>query len=408
MRALRLPPVWVILVLALALRVVWVMVVPIERVSDSLAYDTFARNIIEHGVYGWTPEEPGAYWAVGAAGIYAGAYTLFGVNDFAVIFVNLLSSLLAVWCVAVLGQRWFDETVGRLAALLLAIWPLLIQYTSILASELHFIALFLLGMVIWEHARFKTLRGLVLIALAGLVFGLATYVRPIALLVPAALAIAALLQSPKQGLVLSARAVLVTIVIFAVISPWSARNERIFGEPVFVSTNFWPNFWMGNNPETTGEYQPLPPAAEQAGEIERAAITKELAVAYLKEDPLGFVGRTLLKAFSLHNRETIGVVWNEKALNALLGDTGVKVLKLLSTGFWYAALLAAAAGIVVLCRRDGWWVALLSAPVWIWLYFTAIHAIIVTGDRYHIPAIPLVALLAAAGLAGLLRRPQNP
>lgn len=392
------PSLSVILAIALALRIVWILFIPVEPISDAAAYDVFARNIVEHGVYGWTPEEPGAYWAVGAAAIYAGAYLVFGFGDFAILFVNLVSSLLSVWCLAVLGRRWFDDEVGRLAALLFAVWPLLIQYTTVMASELHFNALFLLGLVAWEYAGLRSAKGWTMIVLAGIALGLATFVRPIALLIPAALAIAALLRTPGRGVVLGIRAVLVTSIIVALVSPWSARNERVFGERVFISTNFWPNFWMGNNPETTGEYQPLPPETEGMGELERAAYTRELAVAYLKEAPGAFVWRTLVKAVTLHNRETIGIVWNEPALNRLLGSAGVAVGKVISTGFWYAALLAAAAGMIVMWRGIGWWSALLSTPVWIWLYFTAIHAIIVAGDRYHIPAIPLIAILAAVGL----------
>ncbi len=400
-----LPSVTVILGIAFLLRLLWMILIPVEPTSDSAAYDLFARNVVDHGVYGWTPEEPGAYWAVGAAAIYAGTYMIFGAGSLGVLFVNMLSSLVAVWCLFVLGRRWFDDGVGKLAALLFAIWPLLIQYTTVLASELHFIALFLLGMVAWQQAGLKSARGWLMLALAGLAFGLATYVRPIALLVPAALAIAMLLRSPKQGVIVAVQAVVATAIIFATVAPWSARNERVLGERVFVSTNFWPNFWMGNNPETTGEYQPLPPEAEVMPELERAAFTRDLAMEYVKDEPVAFVTRTIFKAFSLHGRETIGVVWNEPAVTRLLGPSGAAGLKAVSTGFWYLALLAAFGGIAALCKGGGWWAALLSAPVWIWLYFTAIHAIIVTGDRYHIPAIPLVAILAALGLRWL-RQPS--
>ena len=405
MRRLPLPSLPLILIIALLLRTVWVILIPVEPISDAAAYDLFARNIVEHGVYGWTPEEPGAYWAVGAAAIYAGAYTVFGIGDLGVIAVNMVSSMAAVWALAVLGARWIDDEVGRLAALLFAVWPLLIQYTTVMASELHFIALLLLGLVAWTQAELTTRRGWLMILLSGLALGLATYVRPVALLVPAALAVAALLRSPKRGVLLSLQAALVTVIIFATVSPWSARNERIFGERVFMSTNFWPNFWMGNNPETTGQYQPLPNETHGMGEIERSAYTRSLAMEYLKEEPVAFVWRTLGKALTLHDRETIGVVWNEAALNRLFGPTGVTAAKAVSTGFWYVALLAAMAGIVALCRGIGWWAALLSMPVWLWLYFTAIHAIIVAGDRYHIPALPMVALLAASGLRWL-RQPD--
>ena len=400
----NLPSLPAILAIVLVLRCIWILLLPVERISDAAAYEIFARNIAEHGVYGWTPTEPGAYWAVGAAAIYAGAYLLLGFNDWAVLTVNMISSLVAVWCLFDLGRRWFEERVGQIAALLFAIWPLAIQYSTVMASELHFIALSLLGLTAWNRAGLGSAKGWIMIGAAGLCLAAATYVRPIALLIPAALAISHILRAPRQTLAPLLNAVLVTAVIFALVSPWSARNERVFGERVFISTNFWPNFWMGNNPETTGAYQPLPEEAETMGELDRAAFMKDLAVAHLKEAPLGFVTRTISKAVRLHDRETIGVVWNEPGIRNLVGDRGVVVTKAASSLFWYAALLAAVIGIVALIRSQGVWAAMLSPPVWLWAYFTAIHAIIVVGDRYHIPAIPMVALLAAVGLNAIARR----
>ena len=393
MRLLTLP---VLLGLALALRLGWAALVPVEPVSDSAAYDTFARNIAFHGVYGFTPDEPGAYWAVGTAAIYAGAYLILGANALSVVLVNLLSSLVAVWGLWDIGRRWFGEAEGRIAALLFACWPMAIQFTTVLASELHFIALTMLGLMAWDRARDPRSGGFWVWTLAaGLAFAGATYVRPIALLVPAALALAALLHAPRRSVGDILKAAVVTALVFLSVSPWSARNERLFGEPVFMSTNFWPNFWMGNHPGTNGEYSPLPEETGSLSETGRSDYMRELALEHLRADPLGFVTRTVRKSVLLHQRETIGVAWNAAGVRALAGETGATMLKLVSTLWWYAMLAAALAGAVLLVRRRGLRGALFAPPVWLWLYFTAIHAVIVVGDRYHMPAIPMIALLAA-------------
>ena len=57
-RVLSLPA---LLALALALRLIWVLLIPVDPVSDAAAYEIFARNLAEHGVFGFTPDEPGAY-----------------------------------------------------------------------------------------------------------------------------------------------------------------------------------------------------------------------------------------------------------------------------------------------------------------------------------------------------------
>lgn len=403
---IRLPPLWATLVLAFLLRLVWALLIGVDPVSDSAAYDTFARNIAFQGTYGFVVDDPGAYWAVGTAAIYAGVYLVFGTGDWGIIAVNMVSQMLAVWGLYDLGRRHFGETEGRIAALLFALWPLAIQFTTVLASEIHFIALTLLALMAWDRAVKAPgwARALLWGLAAGLAFAAATYVRPIALLLPAILALAVLLRRPRASLRPILLAALATSIVFAAVSPWSDRNERVFGERVFMSTNFWPNFWMGNNPGSDGEYMRLPREIWGLGEIERAERLKKISVADLKEDPGAFVKRTLWKAVILHHRETIGVAWNQAGIHALVGRNGATALKYASTGWWYAMLLCALAGAVLLVRRYGVWGALLSMPVWLWGYFTGVHAVIVVGDRYHMPSIPFIALLAAVALAALCRR----
>ncbi|MGI1662768.1 glycosyltransferase family 39 protein [Palleronia sp. KMU-117] len=395
------PTLTVSLVLAFVLRVVWALVIPVEPVSDAAAYAAFATNIAEHGVYGFTPQTPGAFWAVGTAGIYAGVYLLFGVGSaLGVVVINLISALVVVWLLHDLGRRWFGETEGRIAALLFALWPMAIQFTTVLASEIHFMALTLAALACWDRAG-RGAGGIAFLLFSGVFFAGATYVRPIALLIPAALAFAALLRAPRAAPGAILKAAVATALIFALVAPWSARNERLLGEPVFMSTNFWPVFWMGNHAETNGEFSRLPPETDGMTEVEQSDYMKDLSIAALRADPAGFVWRTTWKAVRLHERETIGVAWNLAAIERLAGSTGAFLLKGLSTLYWYAVLAFAVAGIFLHARREGAWTTLLSVPVWLWLYFTAVHAIIIIGDRYHMPAIPMIALLAAYAISRL-------
>jgi 4-amino-4-deoxy-L-arabinose transferase-like glycosyltransferase len=402
-----LPSIRVILLLALALRLIWIVLIPVDPVSDEVAYNAFATNIVEHGVYGFTPDEPGAFWAVGTAAIYAGVWAVFGVGSaLGVVAVNLLSSMASVWLLYDLGRRWFTPAIGQCAALLLACWPMVIQYTTLMASEMHFVALLLAGLACWDRVG-RSGRGLAFLLLAGLFLTAATYVRPVALLVPAALAVAAVLRQPRTSLEPALKAVVVTAMIFALVAPWSARNERVLGEPVFMSTNFWPTFWMGNSPGSRGEFVHFPPEVQTMTEIEREDYLRALALENLRADPAGFVIGVLSKAVRLHNRETVGVGWNANGVSALAGETGVTALKAVSTLYWYAVLALAFWGIFRLGRRDGAWHTLVSPPVWLWLYFTAIHAIIIVADRYHMPAIPMIALLASHALVRMPARPAN-
>lgn len=404
------PVVWLIVVIGLALRLGWALLAGVDPIeSDPQIYAVFSKNIALHGTYGFEPDQPGAFWAVGASAIYAGAYLLFGVGETAVIVTNLLFSVLILVGTYDLGRRWFGETTGRVALGIMAFWPTLILFTAVMASELHFLGLMLVALMAWDRAVAPggLARRAGFLALAGLLFAGATYVRPIGLLIPAALAIAAVLRNPRQAGPTLVAAVVVTGLIFAAISPWSARNERVLGERVFLSTNFWPNFWIGNNPLGDGQFMYLPPETENMTEIERAHFMKEIALDNLRTYPVLTVLKWPMKAVRMHGRETIGVAWNRTAINRMVGRRGVDLATTATSAWWFAAMAGGFVGIGVLVRRRGPWAALMTPPVWLWLYITAVHSVILVGDRFHLPAVPFVAILAALAVSALLewRRP---
>jgi 4-amino-4-deoxy-L-arabinose transferase-like glycosyltransferase len=397
-RALR----WltIITLAGMALRIVWALMIPVEPASDSAAYLTFARTLVDHGVYGWTAAEPGAYWPVGTSAIAAATFWLLGDSFTGVVWLNLLAGLAIILLTWRLGNLWFDRQTALLAAACVAFWPNLIFFTTILSSELWFIALTLGGLWAWARPAGWTWANLLL---AGVIWGLACYVRPVILLLPVALAMTSLPLGWQAIWRASWRAAVAVVLIMVVVSPWTYRNTQLFGERVMVSTNFGPNLWMGNNPETTGGYMPLPTFVEGMTETERAKALDDLAKDYIRQDPAAFALRSLSKAVKLHARETIGVAWNEPAIERLTGPVGVTLAKAGATGYWFL-LLAFALGGLLWRLRTAPLEAIFHPTTAAWGYFTALHAIIVVEDRYHMPASPFIALLAASGLAALLSR----
>lgn len=392
------PGIFAILLISVVLRLTWAAMIDINPVSDSYAYNSFAKNIVEHSVFGLRPDQPGAFWAVGTPAIYAGAYLVFGINNFAVVVVNMISSILAIWFTYATGRLYFNETTARMAALLLALWPVTIQFTSVIASEIHFMAMMMAALYFWEKARFAARGFWSNIILCGLCFTAATFIRPVAQLMPVVLLILAIVSMSRPFWPQVLKTGLVIALIFAAIAPWSARNERIFGTPVSISTNFGPNFWMGNHPGTDGGYAPLPDWTNEMGEVERAEALKKVAFDYVRDEPIAFVKRTIVKAFKLHDRETIGVVWNSEEIQNLIGTSGEQMLKVISSLYWYATIALTLAAVFVLGRPTYDHRGLFAPPVILLLYLIAVHAVIVVNDRYHMPQIPLMALMAAAFL----------
>lgn len=391
---------WTILAIGMALRVLWALWVPVMPVSDSWGYHQFARNIVDHGVYGWTATEPSAYWAVGTSAAIAFTY-LFTDSYWGVVLLNLLAGLMIITLTQALAARWFGEAVGLAAMAIVALWPNLIVFTSVLSSELFFLATLLAGLFFWQRPGGNPLVNLII---AGLIWGLAGYVRPVVLLVPVTLALVDLAQGPRRFLRTALEAGIAILLIMLVALPWTARNHRELGAPVMISTNFGPNLWMGNNPDSTGGYMPLPPEVETMGEVERADYLKDQAKQFIVENPGQALKLVAIKLVKLNNRETIGVVWNEDALGPMIGNAGMTVMKLIATGYWYLVLIGGFAGIAVLIARQGWLAGLFNPPVALWGYFTALHAVVVAEDRYHMPSSAFIGTLAAVALVAMLQR----
>lgn len=394
---------WLLIGVGVVLRIVWALIFPVEPVSDSHAYDVFARNIVEHGVYGWTPEQPGAYWPVGTSALAALTYLVVGDSYAGVVALNLLAAFFSMILVYRLGEIYFGVHAAFWSVAVMAFWPNLIMFTSILSSELFFIVFTLAGLWFWERRDDLPWSHLLL---CGLAWAAACYIRPIILLVPLTLVIVALPGGLSSIVRTGLRAVGVTVIVLALVAPWSYRNHQVFGEFVLMSTNFGPNLWMGNNPESDGGYMRLPDDVRGLPETERARILGDLAKDYIREDPLGFVVRTLHKSVILHDRETIGVAWNQQAIDRILGTRGSVALKVVASGYWYLLLLGAFGGIAILMRRDPLR-AIFNPPVALWAYVTALHAVIVVMDRYHMPSSPFIALLAGVTLATILAGRQT-
>jgi len=378
---------------ALLLRVIWAIAIPVAPVSDSHAYDVFAQNIASGEGFCWKPGEYTAYWAVGTSAIYALLYSVFGHSYLPIVILNVLVGMAALVLAMSLARRWLGEIPAVLTGWILALWPLLIEYTTVLASELLFNLCVLAALWLASMPRWKLVPRAVA---TGVALAAASYIRPVALLIaPLAYLREAIIQKRLLKAIIACG--ITSLLMVALILPWSLRNLHVFNHFVLVSTNAGANFWMGNNPQTTGGYMELP-KLDIKNEAELDHELNRQAWEYIRQDPKAFVFRSIRKAVVLYDRESIGVSWNEQGIEQRYGHSLLLPLKLWSSGYWYLVLASAVMGTLFLLRYRYWLDVVTLPPLVLWLYFTAIHGITVTGDRYHIPTIPFLAMLAAYGI----------
>jgi 4-amino-4-deoxy-L-arabinose transferase-like glycosyltransferase len=385
-----------VLALAFILRTVWGIVIPVVPISDAQAYDILALNLSQHSIYGFTPSEPSAFWPVGTAAAYGVLYAIFGHSYAAVVIFNIVVGVAIVGLTMMVVDRWFGEATSFVAGLLVAVWPTLIQFTTIIASELIFAALVLAVVALVLAREDIGWRRAVLIDVAcGVLMALAAYVRPIALLFPLLFGFIVLIRNGGFRRVFAFAAV-TAMTMTILIAPWTLRNKAVLGAAAIVSTNGGVNLWMGNNPNTTGEYQPVPERLAHLSEAERDRRLKDEATAYIKEEPVAFIARTFVKALKLYASETIGTHWNEIGIRLTLGDAAILPLKLISQCFWVISIALCLFGIAAAIVKSGFRLSegYYSALIII-AYMTVVYAVIVIQDRYHLPTIPYIAAFAA-------------
>lgn len=386
-----------LLLVAVVIRVIWVLLVPTIPVSDSHAYDVFAQNIVEHGVYGWIADEPSAYWPVGTSAIYAIVFAIFGHVYWPIAILNIAFTVAIMVSTMRVARRLFpgQPSIARIAGALLAFWPSLIMYVTVLASELPFIAAVMIAIDAWTNREKSMLWRSVV---AGLFFAVASYVRPTALLLPFVMGLQLLIlrDFPRRTVAMT---VMTYLVMAVVIAPWAVRNYQLFGAFVPISTNGGANLWMGNHPGSTGTYTDLPKYVDGLDEYARSKVLGQEAMKHIRSDIPGFLVSSVKRLWATYDRETIAIAWNDSGIEKALGTSTKLPLKLLATSYWLVFLFLALAGIVLRFRASTSVLNFASDPILLlWVYFTATHAIIVAGDRYHLPSIPAVAIFAAIAL----------
>jgi len=381
----------VVLLIAFALRLVWALLVPVVPQSDAMMYDGFAREILAGHGYAFPGGGPTAYWPVGASALYAAAYRLFGTGGAGIIAFNIAMGSAMAAAAYALARRRFGARAGLIAGLLVACWPVWIQFSTVPNSELACALLLMLALLVRGLERPGLLLRTILsaILLAG-----SAYMRPIVMPLFVALPILDWIRHRdwKRALI---DLVAMLLVAAALIGPWAMRNKALFGHPVPISTNFGANLWMGNNPASNGGYMPLPHLAI-TNEVDRDRHFKQMAVDFIKAHPGRYVALTLARVRLSLDRESVGVVWNSGGLP----PETLLPLKLVSTLYWLAALALGLAGFALLLRAD--WLNLFD-PVIVSIGLVLATAILVVGgDRYHLPADPFIAIIAAVALARIL------
>lgn len=397
---------WPVIAVALALRLLLAVTVPVSLVHDHVAYHGYAMRLLDTGELTTPDGRPTAYRPIGYPGFVAAVYAVAGPSPRAVRLAQALLSAAFLLPMGWAAFRLHSLSASRLLLWIGALYPSEALGVLGMMSEPLFLAL--LGGVIaallpWLRGEQSALAARAFwlrLVIAGLLGGMLGLVKAYGLaFAPLLLGAAALRRSFWRGRTLAGAAAAVALSLL-VVSPWLLRNERVVGAPV-ISTNGGATLWVGNHPGATGGYRwQEPPVPLPRGELARDRALRYETLRALRQDPLAALRRVPVKWAYLVRSES-----GHLAALAMLGDESVgyraalgRVHPVALYGVWFAHVIVFGLAWWGWCfgPRGRWriWTAALVA------FQFAVTAVFHGEARFAMTFYPAVLLAAALGLAG--------
>jgi 4-amino-4-deoxy-L-arabinose transferase-like glycosyltransferase len=316
---------------------------------------------------------------------------------------NVVLYVVAIAAMARITQLVFQSKLAaRIVTLILSFFPNHVAYTSLTSVEIFFVCLMALAVLLLLIGKERG--NWWLLAASGLVFGLAAHTKPQSVLLP--LIVLGVLELRNWRRLLPQLGV-VYLTIVLTLTPWTLRNYRAFGAPVFVSNNGGINLLIGNMPGAWGHKGVMWNAdlqriiEEHPGELERDREARRVAVRYLLEHPTTAVSSIPNKLFLLYGADVDAFGWHGAALPEFRAGPAFQVLRAIAEVYYLTVALLFVIGLYTQRRARLPYFAVGPAIV---AYFTIMYVAFFGGSRFHFPVVPWFAVHAAGLLAHLLVR----
>lgn len=305
----------------------------------------------------------------------------------------LLGGLLAPLTYALAGRFGGSSRTSLVAAGIVSVWPMLVALPLALATENLFIPLLAAGFLMLLRAtsggRSRDF------ALAGVVFGLAVLTRSVIVGFPVLAGVWIWRKGQRRG------ALLLVGLVVALALPWSVRNSLLHGKPTFVETSLGYNLYMGYYPGNDGTFRfgPSLDLVTITDDATRDQVGRDRALAFIEQDPGRIPQLMLAKLGHLWGLEDRAFIFfYSQGLLGTLPAWAVLSIYLILILPLMIVLPPAIIGLSLRWESPAWWLAgcLLA-------WYVGIHMLIMAEERFHLALVPVVAALAARGLADLAR-----
>ncbi len=424
--------------------------------DDPDAYRSLAENWARHGTFGLASAEgivsPTAYrpplypWLL--SWFVDGEHQLR--SPMVVVLHVILGSLTCLIAADIYRRLRPNDPCWLMAGLFIAVDPILLRQASLVMTET--LATFL-GIVVWwmwlaspshpntQHVgdrrsaekpqvRYSLTRAVVI----ALMLALNIYCRPTGLVWVGGLLLGSLVVDRSVALIVRARWLMaIAAVVLIALTPWAIRNQRVFGQKVWLTTHGGYTLLLANNPlifehlkssrgdrnwdaslfhqrwqerrgdeVKTNEYWTNPsrprvastlPTSQPMGEWRSDRLANEAAIQTIREHPSEFVWSSLVR---------IAWLWALWPADGN-GSTGIRIV----VGLWYGLIfLLAGFGVTATVRNRNLSIDLMSwlPGLMLVLSITMVHAIYWSNMRMRAPCMPTVYIFATIGISSWIMR----
>jgi hypothetical protein len=274
---------------------------------------------------------------------------------------------------------------ARIAAWVIALYPMLVIYPLALVTENLFFVLVLGSVLVLLIASEKqTWRWF---ALGGILLGLMALTRSISLAFTgmAVLWIWFILQNRRMAIVIIATVLLVTL-------PWVIRNTLLYHHLTGIELSLGYNLYVGYHPSGTGTFQ-YPQSLDliaMLDDSQRDIIGSQRALEFLKSDPERFVYLIIRRAGYFFGLERRALMYFYS--NNFFGTITAALLWILATLFFLPFVIISTSGVFGLAFSR--WRRETSLMLFLFIGYITPHLLILSEDRFHLAIVPFFAILS--------------
>ena len=377
----------VILALSAVLQLLAAVLFPAPLFADSVMYAEHAFRLLATGSYVSAEGAATAFWPVGYPVILAAGEWLTGDMVLSARLLNIVCNLLTAFLAWRLLHTELSEAGGLLLLAVMALLPSVLFSAVPLMTESPALTLLMLALYFLIRGEERWHAGVV----AGLCFAAASHLRPVTILITAAILLVLFIRAGNRRYL-----AIVAATFLLALAPWTIRNTIHFNTVVPISTNGGFNFLLGNHADASGGINSY--FIYDYADTDEAAASKDSYArgwADIAAHPLRSFLRIPKKIIHAYKRGDASLIWTLKPGGGTNISPWLLALLFVTANLAYYLVLALSLLAVLLNRwrlSDRRAQSVLGA-----LMVSVLFSVMVYfgSERYVIPLLPLHVFLCA-------------